>query len=137
VRLVTLNHMGASQLSPEEIRAAAEAHRELGPEYHDAVMQSFLAKVEKEIDARVAARLADSRSAPRRQLDPSVLAKRRQVLNHMALGSVGAAIPLSFVVFSIQWEPDAERAVVLVWILIAAVYAACAVRFRPPRRDRE
>lgn len=129
--------MSASQLSPEEIRAAAEAHRELGPEYHDAVVQSFLAKVEKEIDARVEARLADPRSAPRRQLDPATLAKRRQMLNHMALGSVVAAIPLSFVIFANQWQQDAERAVVLVWIFIAAVYAACAVRLRPPRRDRD
>lgn len=129
--------MSASQLSPEEIRAAAEAHRELSPEYHDAVVQSFLAKVEKEIDARVEARLANSRPAPRRQLDPAILAKRRQMLNYTALGSVGAGIPLSFVVFSTQWQPDAERAVVLVWVLLVAVYAACAVRFRPPRRDRE
>src|SRR5262249_43909761 len=45
--------MSTSRLSSQEIRAAAEAHRELGPEYHDAVVESFLAKVEREIEARV------------------------------------------------------------------------------------
>src|ERR1035441_7092443 len=50
--------MSTSPLSPEEIRAAAEAHRELGPEYSDAVVASFIEKVDKEIAARVDARLA-------------------------------------------------------------------------------
>src|SRR5438132_9019730 len=36
-----------------EIRAAAAAHEELGPEYSDAVVASFLERVEEEIDARV------------------------------------------------------------------------------------
>jgi hypothetical protein len=54
--------MSATPLSSQEIRAAAEAHRELGPEYHDAVVESFLAKVEKEIEARVE-RLAASAPA--------------------------------------------------------------------------
>jgi len=129
--------MSASQLSPEEIRAAAEAHRELGPDYHDAVVQSFLAKVEKEIDTRVEARLTDRRSAARREPDPATLAKRRQLLNHMALGSAVGTIPLGFLIFALPGQPGGERAVVLVWILIASVYAACAVRLRPPRRDRE
>jgi hypothetical protein len=129
--------MSASQLSPEGIRAAAEAHRELGPEYHDAVVESFLAKVEKEIEARIEARLANPPAARRRQVDPATMAKRRLMLNHMALGSLAAGIPLSFVVFAIQWQPGAERAVVLVWILIAAVYAVCAIRLRPSRRDHE
>ena len=33
--------MSTSPLSPQEIRAAA-MHRELGPEYSDAVVESFL-----------------------------------------------------------------------------------------------
>ncbi len=123
--------MSTSPLSSQEIRAAADVHGELGPEYHDAVVESFLAKVEKEIDARVEARLADSQPrVRRRELDPVTLAKRRQMLKHMALGSVAAAIPLSFVTFAIDFHAGAERAVVLLWIVIAAVYAACAIRFR-------
>src|SRR5256884_2172412 len=37
-----------------EIRAAAAAHEQLGPEYSDAVVASFLERVEEEIDARMA-----------------------------------------------------------------------------------
>ena len=43
---------------PDEVRAAAETHRELPPEYQTAVIESFLSKVDREIDARVDARLA-------------------------------------------------------------------------------
>ena len=45
--------MSASPLDPQEIRAAAEAHKELGPEYSDAVIESFLERVDREITARV------------------------------------------------------------------------------------
>jgi hypothetical protein len=44
-------------MTPEELRAAAEVHDELGPGYHDAVLESFLDKVGRDIDARVDARL--------------------------------------------------------------------------------
>ena len=52
--------MGDPALSAEEIRAAAAAHGELGPEYSDAVVASFLEKVEEEIAGRVDARLAEA-----------------------------------------------------------------------------
>ena len=50
--------MSTSPLSPDELRAAAEVHRELGTEYGDAVLETFLAKIDKELDARIEARLA-------------------------------------------------------------------------------
>src|SRR5260221_13494394 len=56
--------MSTSPLSPEDIRAAAEVHRELGPEYSDAVVASFLEKVDREIAARVEARLAGRPQTP-------------------------------------------------------------------------
>src|SRR5260221_12138851 len=56
--------MSTSPLSPEDIRAAAEVHRELGPEYSDAVVASFLEKVDREIAARVEARLAGRPPTP-------------------------------------------------------------------------
>jgi hypothetical protein len=52
--------MSTSPVSPEDIRAAAEVHHELGPEYSDAVVAAFLDRVDKEVAARVAARLAES-----------------------------------------------------------------------------
>jgi hypothetical protein len=134
--------MSISNLSSQEIRAAAETHRELGPDYHDAVVESFLAKVEKEIEARVDARLAASPPARRRQLDAATLAKRRLALKYMALGSGAAAIPLSIFTIAVSGVNRISvvgtiEALAVVWSLIAAVYAACALRLRPPQSDRE
>lgn len=53
--------MTGSPLSPDEIRAAAEVHRELGPDYDKAVVESFLERISAEIDARVEARVAQQR----------------------------------------------------------------------------
>jgi hypothetical protein len=50
--------VNSPSLTPDEIRAAAGAHHELGPDYQPAVIESFLEKVGREIDARVDARLA-------------------------------------------------------------------------------
>ena len=50
--------MKDSRLTTEDVRAAAEVHRELGPDYGDAVVESFLAKIDQQIEARVDERLA-------------------------------------------------------------------------------
>jgi hypothetical protein len=71
--------MSTSPLSPEEVRAAAEVHRELGPEYDDAVVASFLEKV----DRAVAARLT---GPPRAQ--PVMPDGRRTLLKGVAIGAI-------------------------------------------------
>jgi hypothetical protein len=84
--------MGTSPLSPEDIRAAAGAHHELGPEYSDAVVASFLEKVDQEIAARVDERLAAS--TPRaRSVAP---ASHHLLLKGFAIGvaSSGATVLL-------------------------------------------
>jgi hypothetical protein len=105
-----------------------------------------MAKVEKEIEARVEARLAASRPARRRQLDAATLAKRSQALKHKALGSAAAAIPLSFVSLWAHGNTGYSAvgpwtgtivALAVVWILIGAVYGVCAFRLLPPRKDRD
>jgi hypothetical protein len=59
------------------------------------------------------------------------------MLNHMALGSVAAAIPLSFAVYAVApYGPEAASALAVVWIVIAAVYAAGMLRLRSWRHDR-
>lgn len=60
-RRVVSEHNAAQCTSPvsaDDIRAAAEAQRELGPEYSDAVVASFIDKDDKAVAARVEARLA-------------------------------------------------------------------------------
>jgi hypothetical protein len=133
--------MVASPFSSQEIRATAEVHRELGPEYHDAVVESFLAKIEKEIEARVDARLANPPPPRSRELDPATLAERRLSLRYMALGTVTAGIPWSFFSFAVMYRDVTLGPRLLElsfgWTLSAAVYAvAAALCRRQWRRDR-
>jgi hypothetical protein len=98
-------------------------------------------------EARVDARLAASRATPRRQLDAATLAKRRLALKHKALGSVAAAIPLTFVsllahgltggVYPIGPWKGTIVVLAVAWILIAGVYGVRALRLLPPRSDRD
>ncbi len=116
---------GASALSADEIRAAAAAHGELGPEYSDAVVASFLEKVEQEIDARVDARLAQA-SWPEAPADQD---SRRTLLKGIAIG-IGIT---GVAVVAVGGNP-AERLhrLVLVLLILAAtcaVVAACGGRF--------
>lgn len=104
--------MSDSPLSPQEIRAAAAANDELGPEYSDAVVASFLDKVEEEIDARVNARLAGVRQpAPAAERD-----ELRTLLKGVTVGVGASAIAF----FAVGGNPD-ERMHRLVWVLVLLV----------------
>jgi hypothetical protein len=83
--------MSTSPVSPEDIRAAAETHQELGPEYSDAVVASFLEKVDREVAARVEARLSGMAAAEpaKRGKRGRALMKRRVVRDALA-ASAGA-----------------------------------------------
>jgi hypothetical protein len=108
-----------------DIRAAAAAHEELGPEYSDAVVASFLERVEEEIDARVDARVADAR----RPDAPVGQDSRRALLRGIAIGIV---IGL-FVAVAVGGNPGEQlqrRVLVLaaVAVTIAVTYAVGAAR---------
>jgi hypothetical protein len=112
--------------SPEEIRAAAEIHRELGPEYDKAVVESFLARLGPEIDARVDARVAQDTQAgggPARggPMSPAAL----------ALGSIGLGIPITAIVSSSGSRPVGFMGVLVVWLAIAAINIAYTMYLRP------
>jgi hypothetical protein len=79
-----------------EIRAAAAAHEELGPEYSDAVVASFLNRVEEEIAARVEARMAAAPrpEAPRLEA-PAGEDSRRALWRGIAIGIVIGGIAVS------------------------------------------
>jgi hypothetical protein len=123
--------MGTSPLSPEEIRAAAGAHHELGPEYSDAVVASFLEKVDQEIAARVDERLAASmpRTRPVKPVEPE---NRRTLLKGFAIGvaSSGASILL------IAGARPGHRALLLLFVLavVCGASAFWAGRRRASRR---
>jgi len=84
--------MSTSPVSPEDIRAAAAAHQELGPEYSDAVVAAFLDKVDREVAARVEARLADTPQAK-----PVKRGNRRTLLTGMAIGACAGAMAVAAV----------------------------------------
>ncbi len=109
--------MSDSPLSRQEIYAAAAAHDELGPEYSDAVVASFLEKVDKEIDARVDARLAG-------RCQPAPPAERddlRTLLKGVAVG-IGA----SGIAFLAVGGNSAERLHRVLWVLLLLVVICTA-----------
>jgi hypothetical protein len=77
--------MSTPPLSVHDLRAAAEAHQELGPEYSDAVVDSFLEKIETQLEERVNARLAGL-DPPRKRLLTRLSTDRRSLLTGMAIG---------------------------------------------------
>jgi hypothetical protein len=121
--------MSDSPLSPQEIRAAAEAHAELGPEYSDAVVAAFLDRVDQAVAARVDARLADMRQpAP-----PAEQEDRRTLLKGVVIG-----VCLSGIALVLVGGNSYERVHRLVWVLmiIAVVCALGATWVHRPRRFR-
>jgi hypothetical protein len=98
-------------LSPKDIHAAAGAHHELGPEYSDAVVASFLDKVDQEIAARVDERLAASR--PRtRPVEPE---SRRAVAKGFAMG---VAASVAVVLLLAGARPGHHALVALLAVLV-------------------
>jgi hypothetical protein len=123
--------MTDSPLSSQDIRAAAEVHRELGPEYSDAVVESFLGKVDKHIEDRIEQRLASMPKRARRPVDPVRLAKRRTALAGAAIGSAVAGAPLTLVAWNAFHDFGVSTAPLLViWVVLLAVYGLVAFRLR-------
>ncbi len=109
--------MSDSPLSRQEIYAAAAAHDELGPEYSDAVVASFIEKVDKEIDARVDARLAGMRQpAPSAERDDL-----RTLLKGVAVG-IGAS---GIAFLAVGGNAD-ERLRRVIWVLLLLVVMCTA-----------
>jgi hypothetical protein len=134
--------MSTSPFSPREIRAAAETHHELGPEYHDAVVASFIDKIDREIAARVDERVAgtSSRAEPARppRAEPATLGHRHTLLLGVAIGTAVSGVPLIMIASSggATLAKDGLSFLVVLWVVLAAVWAVVAVRGRRPPDDR-
>jgi hypothetical protein len=83
--------MSTSPLGPEDIRAAAEVHRELPPEYDDAVVAAFIERVDRAVTARVEARLA----ASRRQTRSVKTRDARALVKGIAIGACAGAVAVA------------------------------------------
>jgi hypothetical protein len=79
--------MSTSPLDPQDIRAAAEVHSELGPEYSDEVIAAFIDRVDRAVAARVEARLATERRG-----QPARRGGHRRLLTGVALGVCAGAL---------------------------------------------
>jgi hypothetical protein len=92
--------MSTSPVSPEDIRAAAEVRTQLGPEYNDAVVAAFIAEVDRQVAARVEARLAETG-----RTRPTAHESRWHLVKGIAIGvcagalmvaGIGLAVPRAF-----------------------------------------
>ena len=112
-----------SPVSPDELRAAAEVHRELGPEYDKAVVESFLERLGPEIDARVDARVAQ-------ELEVGAGQPRTPSMK-LAITSMALGIPLTGIVASSGDHPVGFIGVLIIWLAIAIINVAYAISSRP------
>jgi hypothetical protein len=121
--------MSTSPLSPQEIRAAAAVHKELGPEYSDAVVESFLDRVDQEITARLDARLGP---VPREQpAQPAQPNSRRTLLTGVAIGIFVTGVPSAMVAASAGGviSKDETQVLFVVGILWAIAVAIAAFAY--------
>jgi hypothetical protein len=134
--------MGEAPVSAQDVRAAAEVHAELGPDYGDAVVESFLAKLDKQIEARVEERLASiparrwrpAGAARRRPVDPVRLSKRRYALAGGVGGAVVAGLPLTLIAVAALSESYRNPGVVLVaWVPVVIIIGLAAYWLRRRR----
>jgi hypothetical protein len=112
--------VSSSSLTPDEIRAAAETHRDLGPEYQSAVIESFLDKVGREIDVRVDARVAAWRP-PSAQVPAPARGTGDRSAFALAICSMAFGIPLTAIAVAAGTHPVGLGGVVVIWIAIAVI----------------
>jgi hypothetical protein len=123
-------------LSAGELRAAAEVHKELPSEYRDAVLESFVDRVGREIDARVDARLAQAAARPVPQQPapspPAVRQPKPVSVMILALGSIALGIPLSAIALAVGRHPTGFAGLLVIWIAITAINFGYASKIKPP-----
>ena len=110
-------------LDREDIEAVLEVRRELGASYEPALVDSFAERIERVIDSRVEARLAQERG------HGSAEGQRRTQQMVLGIVSLGTGIPITAVAGVQAGLPG----VVAAWAGIAAVNAANALAGRPRR----
>lgn len=103
------------RITREDVRTAVGARRELGEEFEPEVVDAFLERVERTIDARAEQR-ADAVCAEARRssnLDGSQLA--------LAIVSLGTGVPIT----AIAAEQGGVAGTVVAWLGIVGVNVAC------------
>jgi hypothetical protein len=124
------------QLARQDVAAAAAAHHELGPEYRQAAIDSFLDKVDSEIAARVEARLGGAAQPRSQTADVATRHEHRALWTGVVIGSAVAGIPLTLVAATSEGG-NHHGALAAIWLVIAAVYFVALVASQLHSRGRE
>ena len=103
-----------------DLAAAAQARRELGPEYEAALVEAFLERLDRDIDQRLEARVGGTERVRPPPADSAL---------PIALGSLGLGIPLS----AIAGGTGHLGGLLVAWTSIVAVNAAHALGRRRRR----
>jgi regulator of protease activity HflC (stomatin/prohibitin superfamily) len=119
--------MAVSDNPGEELRAALAARQELGPDFESEIIESFLERldrtIEARVDAQVSAQLAqDQRAASERKGSPAELVFPSMFGGFLATVAIGATM-----------HEDGLPAVIIVWIAVAMINLAHALAGRPRR----
>jgi hypothetical protein len=133
--------MASSRPTAQDIRAAAETHDEIAPEYKDAVVASFLDRIDQHIAARVDEQLGTAPKATvthraRTTADPT----RRIVLRSVLAGSALTGVPLSLLVILMEQQLNRDggssggwiASLLLLWVAIIVGNFAWAGWYRRP-----
>jgi hypothetical protein len=100
----------------EDLQATLNARRDLGPDYEAALVESFAARLDATIAARVQAELGRHDAPPRKRKD------RGTGMVPLALGSLALGIPLTAVASS----NAGDFGLLVAWLAIVAVNVAAA-----------
>ena len=107
--------MGQTTSPGDDLKAALGARRELGGDYEDAVVASFVDHLGKEIDARVEARLAAAPQPAARDYS-LLLAVASLILGSGVTGGLATANHPDFII-----APDPLPLILVTWIGIVLV----------------
>ena len=109
-----------AQPTRDDLTAAVGARRELGPDYEDAVLESFLARLDRQMQERVDATVAERFASGERRGEGGPV--RRDPGLTLGIVSVIAGIPVT----AITTGTEELAALIVAWGGIAAVNVAHA-----------
>jgi hypothetical protein len=93
------------------------------------VVESFLAKIDKQIEARVDERLAGM-ARRRKPTDPARLRTWRVALGGAAAGSMVAGLPLTLIAAHAMSGTGHGGRLAWIWVLLVVIFGLAAYRLR-------
>lgn len=142
-RIIEMYREAMDQTARDEITAAAAAHRELGPQYDEAVAESLIDRIGEEIDRRVDARMGHSQPSasarrefrrpapapePHSPAVPAAPARMSAASVILALGSMGIGIGVAGTVLPVAHGGGGFWLVALIWVIIGVINVSWARR---------